>query len=178
MTTNRCDECGVEYTHRDDRNARFCSFACYSQNRHRIFEAQFIRKSDDECWEWLGPLSRHGYGIISVNQKSIQAHRLAWEKTFGKIPDGLCVCHHCDNRKCVNPSHLFLGTSRENTQDAARKGRMASKRGELCGKAKLTPGQVQTIRELRKAKVPRSYIASQFGISINHVWKICTGSCW
>lgn len=77
------------------------------------------------CWEWTASMS-HGYGQIGVGGKSGRphhAHRVAWELTNGAIPAGLFVCHHCDNKKCVRPDHLFLGTAKDNNQDRARKGR-------------------------------------------------------
>lgn len=79
--------------------------------------------SDNGCWEWSGAL-RAGYGVLKRAGKSISAHRYSYEASFGKIPDGLLVCHKCDNRKCVNPNHLFLGTYKDNMQDCKNKGRL------------------------------------------------------
>ncbi len=80
-------------------------------------------KDENDCWNFKGAL-RSGYGAIKYNGKICGAHRVSFEITNGKIPDGLLVCHKCDNKKCVNPEHLFLGTYKDNMQDCLKKGRM------------------------------------------------------
>lgn len=89
-----------------------------------------VSKSDG-CWEWMGYLNPKGYGVLAGDRKGRNApkkmyylaHRLSWEIANGAIPDGKCICHHCDNRKCVRPEHLFLGTRADNTLDMIAKGR-------------------------------------------------------
>lgn len=83
-----------------------------------------INKTDD-CWEWNASLrGKTGYGAFKLNGKVIDAHRVSYELHFGIIPKGVLVCHRCDNRKCVNPNHLFLGTYKDNHQDGVDKGRI------------------------------------------------------
>jgi hypothetical protein len=88
-------------------------------------EAKFwakVRKAAG-CWEWIADRTAKGYGRKRWGSRVVLAHRLSWELANGPIPAGLSVCHHCDNPPCVRPSHLFLGTARENVRDMVQKGR-------------------------------------------------------
>lgn len=92
----------------------------------------------DTCWEWTGKISRTGYGEITKSvshfKTYFRTHRFSYELHFGKIKDGLFVCHSCDNRKCVNPVHLFLGTIEENHKDMVAKNRHYTPRNPKTGR--------------------------------------------
>jgi hypothetical protein len=92
------------------------------------FPAHFWSRVDasrgaDSCWSWTGALDSGGYGQCGRDRRLHKTHRVAWMLTHGEIPDGLVVCHHCDNRRCCNPAHLFVGTQGDNVRDMVRKGR-------------------------------------------------------
>lgn len=124
------------------------------------------------CWEWTaGVATNNGYGRfwVDVERQHEVAHRYAWEITNGPIPDGLSVCHHCDNPACVRPDHLFVGTHAENLQDAVLKGKIAT----------LTPSDVRKIRKLRnKTNLTQAEVAERFGVGRGAVEHIERGTTW
>lgn len=125
---------------------------------------------------WIGATA-DGYGKLRVEGKNISAHRLAWEWRRGPIPKGVLVCHICDNRACIRPSHLFLGTQKDNMQDAARKGSMIGKmsRGEDHGNTKLKNEDIFFIRNDSDSYVQ---IGKKYGISDKTVGHIKRRDSW
>ena len=131
-----------------------------------------VDKSGD-CWEWIASCDRGGYGQFSVGFKKYRAHRFAWELVNGPITTGMCVCHTCDNRKCVRIDHLFLGTFAENLKDMVDKGR--SNVGVRHWNSKLT--DVQTV-EIRDSDQTCRQLAKDFGVSFQTVSKIKNEKRW
>lgn len=127
------------------------------------------------CWEWTGARVS-GYGVLGMNGTSVKAHRFSWELHNGPIPKGLHVCHHCDNRKCIRPDHLFLGTDADNIADAVSKGRMA--RGSRQALSKLTPDEVKQVRALLAEGRTARDIASRFGVFHTTIQAIKEGKSW
>jgi hypothetical protein len=139
------------------------------------------KKSEDECWHWTGQILLNGYGRISVGAKGLGndlAHRVSWKlANKQEIPEKMVVMHKCDNPKCVNPSHLSIGTYKENTQDMIAKGRkrVVAPKGEGNGKSLLNEEQVRTIRA---SKLSHAALARELGVSPNCVRGVRIGRTW
>jgi hypothetical protein len=131
-----------------------------------------------ECWPWTGATDHAtGYGRLQYHGRQVTAHRLAFELTSGQpIPDGLYVCHSCDNPPCCNPAHLWLGTHTDNLHDSSVKGRMHP--GELHGNAILTGAQVGEIRIRLAAGERGASVAREFGVRPNTIYNIAKGRTW
>lgn len=131
-----------------------------------------------KCWNWMGAKTQKGYGYVRQTGRAIRAHRMAWELTNGAIPDGLAVCHHCDNPLCCNPAHLFVGTHYDNMRDRSAKGRDNSPRGESHYNCKLTDALVVEIRERwAQGGILLRELAEEYGVSISLISLIVTFRC-
>jgi len=127
------------------------------------FWAKIIRGGESECWEWNSTLHKSGYGVFNIACKQYRAHRMVYELTRGEVPKGMFVCHKCDNRRCCNPNHLFIGTVQDNQQDMVNKGRQA--KGEQVNTNKLTAEQVVEIRRLHSTgRYSLKQLESRYGI--------------
>ena len=125
------------------------------------------------CWEWRGCLGSHGYGMMSVDDVRYCVHRLSYNAFRGDIPKGKFVCHTCDNRKCINPAHLFIGGAWDNAHDMIIKGR-----DDLRNRLKLTNEEVRKIRELRQSGMSQSKVAALTGTSQATVSRIMLGQSY
>jgi hypothetical protein len=141
----------------------------------QFFADRSVKNQETECLEWTLHLNQGGYGTMKHKQKFYMAHRAMWEFTNGPIPHGMVICHKCDNRKCINPDHLFIGTTQDNVDDKMSKGRFVKCPGEQCGTAKLTETQIAAIRMDTRAQ---HRIAKDYGISQSNVCIIKQGDTW
>lgn len=124
------------------------------------------------CWEWTGSKDRDGYGVLTIGRKQFRANRVSFSEFKGS-PDGMLVCHRCDNRSCINPDHLFLGSALENTQDMINKGRKNIVRGDRHPLTKILPAERTRIRTMRQDGASLKAIAAQYGVSFQLISDIC-----
>jgi len=141
------------------------------KTEEEFFWSRVGRNTEESCWEWTGGHYKSGYGYFRWEGKSRLSHRLAWELSVGPIPNGLFVCHTCNNPSCINPRHLFLGSQEENMQHMVQEGRHR-------GNAKLNEEDILEIRHLYSVGVPVREIAEKFQIHSNSVWRCVTGKAW
>jgi hypothetical protein len=176
-----CDKCGRPIRNHGGR-CRPCKEALVLEADRFWAKVQ----TGDGCWSWLAAVDRGGYGVFQRSRphlhRYIKAPRYMWELTHGQIPYGLLVCHICDNPRCVNPAHLFLGTQADNIADAKAKGRLRGHpfpRGSANGVSKLTEHDVRTIRRLHAGGLrSRKRLAARFGVCKGSIQAILERRTW
>jgi len=150
--------------------------AVLQKQRHGMTPKQrwesYVDKTDG-CWEWTGYCATNGYGQLNIGGSLKYAHRLSWLFHNGAVPKDACILHHCDNRKCVNPDHLFLGTRADNSADMVSKGRQTI--GERNPMAKITNEQAM---EIIKSREPKGILAVRYGIEPKTVDDIRKRRSW
>jgi hypothetical protein len=149
-----------------------------------------VEKADD-CWLWRGTMTAPGYGVFSVNIEgqhfNVRAHRFAYELTYGRVLPGFFVCHRCDNRGCVRPDHLFVGTPMENSRDMVIKGRQAKGErashgkplGSQNGRAILTEADVASIRQrYATGAITQRELAAEYGVARARISSVVLYRTW
>ena len=178
---------------------KFCSKKCRDENVKTYFKRNFIWdeateeertlhirdyyeknviRNETGCWDWKKKCKTDKYVRMNYcrNQPKLSAHIYSWIIHNGQIPPGMLVCHKCDNGRCTNPEHLFLGSHRENVNDMIAKYRHCH--GESHGCSKLTSEQVKQIKELCKSNVSSVKIAKEFNVSKTSVLRIKNSVTW
>lgn len=142
-----------------------------------------IKAKNTDCWEWMGAKKPSGYGNVRIDKKYRLAHRVSWEITNFEIPDGMIVCHTCDNPSCCNPHHLMLGTIKSNAADMVKKGRAYT--GDTLGvgvnnvNAKLDWDSVTEIRDLYINNIYFQYeLAELYGVTQPAIGSIVRNETW
>lgn len=196
-----CGTCGRDFEPRirAGYTQRFCSLKCSAAARppprakvlplQQRFANLHTKPDGKACWNWQGAIMSTGYGSFMLDgrrrpgRRSQLAHRVAWALHVGPIPPGLCVLHECDNRRCVNPKHLFLGTNTDNVRDMVAKGRHLAgrvaagvkNRGEQNPNAKLS---ALAVRDILSGSQPAVETAQAYGVHPATVRALRSGRGW
>lgn len=166
-------------------------WSCVYYQRFKTQEEKFWEKvnikNEDDCWDWKAHIDSRGYGKIRFNGIYTPAHRVSWILHYQEIPEGLFVCHKCDNPSCVNPKHLFLGTNADNMLDMWNKDRhpiinMGRPSHTMIGiknvNAKLSIDDVKNIRELYTSGISQDEISIMYKVQKPAIWKIVHRKTW
>lgn len=145
-------------------------FSVIDDPKIKLFFNKFLIGDSGSCWEWIAGKDWDGYGIFSTSKRYSRASRLMYAIVYGDIPNGMFVCHSCDNPSCVNPNHLFSGTPLDNMRDKVKKGRGSYLSGESHPNAKLSDRDIENIREMiSSGKYTQSEIAKMYNVSFQHI---------
>lgn len=172
---DKCLTCSAILNDKHPAHQKFCSLKCYWNYPARFWT--HVSKTES-CWIWTGTLL-NGYGIWNWNKHRILAHRYSWTLVNGEIPDGLFVLHNCpggDNPRCVNPDHLWVGTQKQNREDACQKNRVP--RGEKHHNAKLTEKEVIEIRKRYDSGQDIRSISIGYSVSQENVVHVIKRNTW
>lgn len=182
----------------------YCSIVCRGHTgfrpggQYRISESSYEEKLDrlkisyeknvirtEGCWDWKGPINKGGYTIMTCRKQNgaETGHRASWLIHKGEIPKFKHICHSCDNRRCTNPDHLWIGTNKQNNDDKIKKGREAKntpphKIGSENGASKLKEDQVKEIKELLKKGLTMVEIGRQYNVSKTTILRIKNKTHW
>lgn len=149
------------------------SFDCSEIEPTRVRLLAKTFKDLGGCLSWKGPFYHNGYGVFRVKNKKVRAHRASWVLAHGPIPEGKLVLHSCDNRKCVNPEHLRLGTHQENMRDMTARNRQAV--GERQHRSRLT---ADAVRDIRTKRLSLTEFAKLYGVNFVTVYEAQIGRYW
>jgi hypothetical protein len=141
--------------------------------KERLFEK--TAPAENGCIEWHGSANGKGYGMMVYKGRIHAAHRVSWQEHRGEIPSGLLVLHRCDNPRCVNPEHLFLGTNQDNMNDMKKKGRQYTPKGEEHKRSKLT---WDAVRHIRTSGEGQKALALRFNVTEQTIWWVKSGKGW
>lgn len=129
------------------------------------------------CWNWTGPIDVGGYGRAKFDGEESKAHRLSYVAFVGELAESVLACHHCDNRACINPTHLFKGTDSDNQADMTAKGR--GRVGRKNGRAKLTPANVWAIRaDYTGKRGDLARLSRAYGVAPSTVYAVVRRKNW
>lgn len=183
-----CQYCKKEFlTFKSEINrgkSKYCSISCGVSVKNKLnllpVHENFFRKiskqsNEKDCWLYI---SEERYGKISVGRMTLLAHRYSYELHIGKIPKGFYVCHKCDVTLCVNPKHLFLGTSKDNTQDMLIKKRGNHRKGSKHHWSQLNEDQVLEIKKKLFKREKVRILAKEYNVSYSVIDQIRSGKSW
>lgn len=146
-----------------------------NQSDLKRFEEKIMPEPNTGCWIWMGAMLPTGYGRFKLKGRSSPAHRVSHSLYKGDVLFGTLVCHTCDNKWCVNPDHLYIGTHSENVLDSYRRNRMTSKKGTDHSMSKLKNNDIIFIRA---SLSPRKLLANQFNVTVSNIQLIQTRKLW